>query len=211
MLLSPLEAAAKTRGNAEAMRSSRSDVIRRGRGAWSRLRLVTFPLLFILRGDIPPADAFLAFQDSPLLILGASPASAGWRAAEWEELARRPWKRSNVHLQKRKRKKRQEELESNEVCSPVSTLSAPREIKRSEIRRRRSRRRGEEEREQTGAGSRQGTTTNAATSSRSWQLADPDHVLIVSRWLLTGVDVAGAQTVAPYQKCFGPQEKGMKQ
>lgn len=106
VLLSPLEAAAKTKGNAEAVRSSRSDVIRRGRGAWSRLRLVTFRLLFILRGDIPPAHAFLAFQDSPLLILGASPASAGWRAAEWEELARRPWKRSNLHLQRRKRKKK---------------------------------------------------------------------------------------------------------
>lgn len=41
---SPMEAAAKTRGNAKALRSSRSDVIRRGRER-GRLCLVTFRLL----------------------------------------------------------------------------------------------------------------------------------------------------------------------
>lgn len=65
---SPMEAAAKTRGNAEALRSPRSDVIRRGRG-WGRLCLVTLRLLFGA-----PADAFSAFQEVPLLILRPDPA-----------------------------------------------------------------------------------------------------------------------------------------
>lgn len=54
----------------------------------------------------------------------------------------------------------------------------------------------------------QGTPTNAATSSRSGQPPDLNHVLIVSRWLPAGVDIVDAleltaeQTAASYQKCF---------
>lgn len=111
---SPMEAPAKTRGNAEAMRSTRSDVIRRGRER-DRLCLVTFRLFFSAPVHCSKTVTFLLQMRSQLsrIVLSSSSDLTRPPLIEWEELAAESFQ---LPPAKKKKKKTSRTLKFLQLC-----------------------------------------------------------------------------------------------